>query len=64
VRGRLRSVPTYFAEFPVPAILADALPWFLADSIDTARGSYTLVTEGTLPANMAPVWTKGRERDT
>lgn len=48
-------VPTYVAEVPVPAILADTLPWLLTDSIDAARGGYALVTLGALPAGLAPV---------
>lgn len=48
-------MPTYVAEFPVPAILADALPWFLTQSVDAARGGYTLVTQWALPAGLAPV---------
>lgn len=54
-QGGPRPVPTYVAEFPVPAILADALPWFLTQSIDAARGGYALVTQRALPARLAPV---------
>lgn len=57
-------MPTYVAEFPIPAILADALPWFLAGSIVTAGEGYALVTQGALPARLAPVWKRGRDRGT
>lgn len=39
----------------VPAVLADALPGFHADAVHTAGKGHTLVTQGTLPARLAPV---------
>lgn len=46
---------TYVAEFPFPAILAETLPWFVTESVDAARGGDALVTQGALPAHLAPV---------
>lgn len=52
-------MPTYVAEVPIPAIVANALPGFHAESVNTARKGHALVTEGTLPARLAPAWGGG-----
>lgn len=52
------QVPTCVAEAPIPAVVANALPGFHAESIHTARKGHALVTQGTLPARLAPVGVK------
>ena len=47
-------MPTYVAEAPFPAVVAQALPGFHAESVRTAGSGHALATQGALPARLAP----------
>lgn len=52
-------MPTYVTEVPVPAIVTNALPGFHAEPVNTAGKGHALVTQGALPARLAPVVGEG-----
>lgn len=54
-------VQVLVAEQTAPALVALALPWLLAGSVDTARIRLALRTKRASPASVAPEQTK-RER--
>lgn len=56
-------MPTYVAEVPVPAVVTNALPGLHTESVNTAGKGHALVTQGTLPARLAPAGGRRAEKD-